>query len=111
MPEPSWMDVRARERLPVAHLLFRADLREARQSAGANESAGDVAAKAVSRRQQWENAGLANEAELDERIEEAALAFFGPGVRAETTVYRGDSLEISILLVALGAVGTYRSHV
>jgi hypothetical protein len=40
----------------------------------------------------------------------AALSYFGPGVVADTTVARRESLEISILFIALGAISAYRRH-
>jgi hypothetical protein len=106
MPEP--IPERVHGRFPFARLVYRAELRF-RESAETTNEPADRPVEA--RRRKWDEQGLRKEDELAERVEEAALSFFGPGVRAETRVAPGESLEISILLMALGAVAAYRTHI
>jgi hypothetical protein len=49
-----------------------------------------------------------SEDELRDEVNEAARLFFGPRVKSEIIINRG-SIELSILLIALSALGTYRS--
>jgi hypothetical protein len=64
-------------------------------------------------RENWEidAMGYESEQELSLRIEDATYAFFGPRVRSDVTIAPGGSIEISLLIIALGAINTYRHHV
>jgi hypothetical protein len=116
------------EQTPLARMLFHAELRpdpqlrqeeadvQASTSAGGS---GTMAAATETRSarvtpgdsNRWESAAVAASPALEERLADAAFAFFGPGVRIHVNVARGGSVEISLLLVALGALRLYRSHI
>ena len=119
----------AAEQTPLARILFRADLRPDREfrpeevevrASTASEGAGTAgyatsgtgpARLTPTEASRWENAAVAGSGALEERIADAAFAFFGPGVRVHVSIGRGGSVEISLLLVAVGALRLYRSHI
>jgi hypothetical protein len=112
MPELLGSVAGAEEPQPLAHLVYVAELRLRKErptrGAVADEPDSGVPAQA---RTSWEENSLSAEGELADRVYDAAVAFFGPRVRVDTTIAPGQSLEVGIVLVALGAIGQYRAHI
>jgi hypothetical protein len=109
------------EQTPLARIVFHAELRlresrdlgpnPTRGSAASGQTAGVAAVRTTE--DKWEEKASSDDYEerLAFEIEQAAAAFFGPRVRAAVAIAPDNSIEIAILLTALGALSLYRRHI